>query len=174
MSHDVRHGPVGVRDAAPEDAEFLLDMLMEEANWGLPEPLSRRQLLRDKVLSQYVAGWQRDGDIGVIAVDTGGPNGLQIPVGAAWLRQFTAGSPGQAYIDDSVPELTLGVTPPHRDRGIELGLIRTIISRARDAGIHRVSVIVADGHPTREIYDAAGFTRVRSDGFGHTLVLDVN
>lgn len=174
MSNDVRHGPVGVRDAAPEDAEFLLDMLLEEVNWGLETPVSRRQLLRDKVLSLYLSGWQREGDIGIIAVDTGGPNGLQIPVGAAWLRKFSPTTPGPAFIDESVPELTLGVTPPHRDRGIELGLIRTLISRAKEAGIHRISVIVADGHPTRTIYDAAGFTHVRTDENGHTLVLDID
>lgn len=173
MTHDVRHGPVSVRDAAPEDAEFLLDMLMEEVNWGLEAPVSRRQLLRDKVLSHYVAGWGREGDIGIIAVDTGGPNGLQIPVGAAWLRFFVEKTPGHAFIDESVPELTLGVTPPHRDRGIELGLIRTLVGRAKEAHIRQISVIVAEGHPTREVYDAAGFRHVRNDEHGHTLVLDV-
>src|SRR5690625_3999664 len=88
MTHDVRHGPVGVRDAAAEDAEFLLDMLMAEVNWGVEDPVSRRQLLRDKVLSHYVAGWGGEGDIGLIAVDPGGPTGLQIPAGPGWLRFF--------------------------------------------------------------------------------------
>ncbi len=173
MTHDVRHGPVGVRDAAAEDAEFLLDMLMAEVNWGVEDPVSRRQLLRDKVLSHYVAGWGREGDIGLIAVDTGGPNGLQIPVGAAWLRFFAEKTPGHAFIDETVPELTLGVTEPHRDRGIELGLIRALAARAKEAGISRISVIVAEGHPTREIFDAAGFRYVRTDEHGHTLILDV-
>lgn len=173
MIHDVRHGPVGVRDAAPEDAEFLLDMLMAEVNWGVEDPVSRRQLLRDKVLAHYVAGWGREGDIGLIAVDTGGPNGLQIPVGAAWLRFFVEKTPGHAFIDETVPELTVGVTPPHRDRGIELALIRALAARAREAGISQISVIVAEGHPSREIYDVAGFEFVRTDEHGHTLVLDV-
>ncbi|MPV48714.1 MULTISPECIES: GNAT family N-acetyltransferase [unclassified Pseudactinotalea] len=173
MTEDVRHGPVGVRDTAAEDAEFLIDMLLEEVNWGLPEPISRRQLLRDRVLSQYVAGWQREGDLGVVAVDTGGPNGLQIPVGAAWLRRFTAQSPGQAFIATTVPELSLGVIPAHRGRGIEMGLVHTLIGRARDAGITRIAAFVAAGHPSREFYDAAGFTQVRDEDGGHVLVLDL-
>ena len=173
MTHDVRHGPLGVRDAAAEDAEFLLDMLMAEVNWGVEDPVSRRQLLRNKVLSHYVAGWGREGDIGLIAVDTGGPNGLQIPVGAAWLRFFAEKTPGHAFIDETVPELTVGVTAPHRDRGIELGLIRALATRAQEAGITRISVIVADGHPSREIYDAVGFEYVRTDEHGHTLVLTI-
>lgn len=171
MTHEVRHSPLGVRDAAPEDAEFLLDMLMAEVNWGREDQLSRRQLLRDKTLSHYVAGWGREGDIGLIAVDTDGPNGLQIPVGAAWLRFFIEKAPGHAFIDEMVPELTVGVTAPHRDRGIELALIRALSARAREAGIRRASVTVAEGHPSREIYDAAGFIFVRTNEHGHTLVL---
>lgn len=173
MTHDVRHGPLGVRDAAAEDAEFLLDMLMAEVNWKVEDPLSRRQLLRDKVLSHYVAGWGREGDIGLIAVDTAGPNGLQIPVGAAWLRFFVEGNPGHAFIDETVPELMVGVTPPHRERGIELGLIRALMAKATEAGIRRVSVIVAEGHPSREIYDAAGFLFAETNEHGQLLVLNL-
>ncbi len=173
MTHDVRHGPVGVRDAAAEDAEFLLDMLMAEVNWGREDPVSRRQLLRDKVLSHYVAGWGSEGDLGLVAVDTGGPNGLQIPVGAAWLRYFAEKLPGHAFIAESVPELTVGVTPPHRDRGIELALIKALAARAREAGVRQISVTVAEGHSSRAIYDAAGFTFVRTDEHGHTLVLSL-
>jgi len=173
MTHDVRHGPVGVRDAAAEDAEFLLDMLMAEVNWGAEDPLSRRQLLRDKVLSHYVAGWGRSSDIGLVAVDTGGPNGLQIPVGAAWLRYFAEKNPGLAFIDERTPELMVGVTPPHRDRGIELALIRALVAKAREVGIGRIAVAVADGHPIREIYDAAGFVFARRSDYGETLVLAV-
>lgn len=173
MTHDVRHGPVGVRDAAAEDAEFLMDMLMAEVNWGASDPLSRRQLLRDKVLSHYVAGWGRASDIGLIAVDTGGPNGLQIPVGAAWLRFFVAKNPGLAFIDERTPELMVGVTPPHRDRGIELALIKALVTRAREAGIARIAVSVAQGHPIREIYDAAGFTFARKNDEVDVLALTI-
>lgn len=173
MTHDVRHGPVGVREAAPEDAEFFLDMLMAEVNWGSEEPVSRRQLLRDKVLSHYVAGWGREGDIGLVAVDTGGPNGLQIPVGAAWLRSFAEKTPGHAFINESVPELTVGVTPPHRDRGIELALIKALCARAREVELKQMSVIVAKGHPSREIYDAAGFEFLHTNEHGDVLVLSL-
>lgn len=173
MTHDVRHGPVGVREAGSEDAEFLLDMLMAEVNRGAQQPLSRRQLLRDKVLSHYVAGWGRDDDIGLVAVDTGGPNGLQIPVGAAWLRFFTKKLPGRGFVDEAVPELTVGVTDPHRDRGIELALIRALVERARDVGVKRISVTVAKDHPYRETYDSAGFTHARTGEHGHILVLEI-
>ena len=32
MAEQVRQGPVGVRAAGPEDAEFLVDMLLEAFN----------------------------------------------------------------------------------------------------------------------------------------------
>ena len=176
MTDEVKQSPVGVRDAGPEDAEFLLDMLLEAVNWTGEERVSRKQLLRDKQLAHYVAGWQRAGDLGVIAVDLGGPAGLQIPVGAAWLRRFSASSRGHGYIADDIPELSMGVVPAHRGRGIGRGLLRTIASRAQDAGNRAISLSVEKDNPAVAMYTAAGFRPVdvgNDDAGAQTMLLDL-
>lgn len=179
MTEEVRQSPVGVRDAGPEDAEFLLDMLLEAVNWTGEERVSRKQLLRDRRLAHYVAGWQREGDLGVIAVDLGGPGGLQIPVGAAWLRRFTRSNRGFGYIADDIPELSMGVVPAHRGRGIGRGLLRTIATRAQDAGIRAISLSVEKKNPAVSLYTAAGFravdvgTEPERDADTQTMLLDL-
>lgn len=176
MTETVRQSPVGVRDAGPEDAEFLLDMLLEAVNWTGEERVSRKQLLRDKQLAHYVAGWQREGDLGVIAVDLGGPGGLQIPVGAAWLRRFNASTRGHGYVADDIPELSMGVVPAHRGRGIGRGLLRTIASRAQDAGIRAISLSVDKSNSATALYTSAGFRTVAAkdeDSTAHTMLLDL-
>ncbi len=177
MTDEVRQSPVGVRDAGPEDAEFLLDMLLEAVNWTGEERVSRKQLLRDSSLAQYVAGWQRDGDLGIIAVDLGGPGGLQIPVGAAWLRTFTRANRGFGYVADDIPELSIGVVPAHRGRGIGRGLIRTIAARAQDARIRAISLSVEKANPAVALYTAAGFRTVdvgdTPNGDAQTMLLDL-
>lgn len=171
MSEERRQRPVGVRDAGPEDAEFLVDMLLEAFNWTGEERFSRKQVLRDKMLSHYVAGWQRAGDLGVVAVDLAGPSGLQIPIGAAWLRQFPSRAPGYGYVAEDVPELSMAVVPAHRGRGIGTGLIRALATRARDAGIARVSLSVEDGNPAVSLYRSLGFVTVGRNGNSDTMVL---
>jgi len=176
MTDDVKQSPVGVRDAGPEDAEFLLDMLLEAVNWTGEERVGRKQLLRDRRLAHYVAGWQREGDLGVIAVDLGGPAGLQIPVGAAWLRRFNADAQGYGYVADDIPELSMGVAPAHRGRGIGRGLLRTIASRAQDAGIRAISLSVEKDNPAVALYTAAGFRTVAvgdDDRHAQTMLLDL-
>ncbi|MFV0254267.1 MAG: GNAT family N-acetyltransferase [Beutenbergiaceae bacterium] len=177
MTEEVRPGPVGVRAAGPEDAEFLLDMLLECVNWTGEERISRKQLLRDRALAQYVAGWHREGDLGIIAVDLGGPAGLQIPVGAAWLRRFTRGTPGFGYVADDIPELSMGVVPAHRGRGIGRGLLRTIAARAQDAGTRAISLSVENDNPAVKLYSAAGFRAVDVETPGQenaqTMLLDL-
>lgn len=176
MTEEVRQSPVGVRDAAPEDAEFLVDMLLEAVNWSGDEPLSRKQLLRDRTLSQYVAGWQREGDTGVIAVDPGGPGGLQIPVGAAWLRRFDRSANTYGYVADDIPELSIGVVPAHRRRGIGRGLLRTLLGRAKDAGVRAISLSVEKDNPAVALYTAAGFRPVGETEAGsgaQTMLLDL-
>ncbi|MFV0425852.1 MAG: GNAT family N-acetyltransferase [Beutenbergiaceae bacterium] len=177
MTEDVRPSPVGVRAAGPEDAEFLLDMLLEAVNWTGEERFSRKQLLRDKGLAAYVAGWQRDDDVGIIAVDLGGPAGLQIPVGAAWLRRFKGSTPGFGYVADDIPELSIGVVPAHRGRGIGRGLLRTIAARAQDAGTRAISLSVEKDNPAVKLYSAAGFRTVEVESAvpdtSQTMLLDL-
>lgn len=173
MTEQQRQRTVGVRDAGPEDAEFLIDMLLEAVNWTGEERMKRRQLLRDKTLSHYVAGWQRAQDLGVIAVDTAGPAGLQIPIGAAWIRRFDSHHPGYGYVADDVPELAIGVAPQHRRRGIGSGLLRTLRARAAAAGVERISVSVEEGNPSRSLFLAAGFTVVGRNDNAETLLLEL-
>lgn len=173
MSEEVRQGRVGVRDAATEDAEFLLDMLLEAVNWAGEEKLSRKQLLRDRTLVQYVAGWQREGDLGVVAVDLDGPGGLQIPVGAAWLRHFSRTAPGHGYVADDVPEVSIGVVAGQRRRGIGRGLLRALLIRARDAGLRAVSLSVEPGNPAVPLYESTGFAVVGTEGEARTMLLDL-
>ena len=167
MAEQVRQGPVGVRAAGPEDAEFLVDMLLEAFNWSGEERFTRKQILKDKSTSLYVAGWQREGDLGLIAVDLAGPSGLQIPIGAAWLRRF------HAFIAEDVPELSIAVAKPHRGRGIGTGLLRSLATKAREQGVHRISLSVAHGNPAKELYTSLGFTTHSEQEGATTLVLDL-
>ncbi|CAM3522484.1 GNAT family N-acetyltransferase [Occultella aeris] len=170
MSEESRRGPVGVREAGPEDSEFLVDMLLEAFNWRGEERFTRKQILKDKSTSLYVAGWQRAGDIGVIAVDLAGPSGLQIPIGAAWLRQFPARNPGYGFVAEDVPELSMAVVPHQRGRGIGTGLVRSLMTKARDQGIRRISLSVEDGNPALRLYKSLGFTEVGRNGDATTMV----
>lgn len=171
MTNDARR--VGVRESAPEDAEFLLDLLLDEINAASAEPVTRKQFLRDRTLAGYVAGWQREGDLGVVAVDMDGPAGLQIPIGAAWVRRFSATAPGRGFIDESVPEVSLGVVPAERELGVEGGLLRALVTRARDAGVERMSTVLEHGHLSAQALEALGFRLVRSTEAAQVYVIEV-
>ena len=174
MTAQSRQRGIGVREAGPEDAEFLVDMLLEAVNWTGEERFKRKQLLRDKTLSHYVAGWQRSGDLGLIAVETGGPGGLQIPVGAVWLRRFDSHHPGYGYVSDDVPELSIGVAAHQRRRGIGSGLLRALFARARDAGVKRVSVSVENGNDASlALLTGAGFKVHAKSEDGQTLLIEL-
>ncbi|UFU02338.1 GNAT family N-acetyltransferase [Ruania suaedae] len=173
MGEQVRQGPVGVREAGPEDAEFLVDMLLAAINWTGEDRYTRKQILKDKSTSGYVAGWQRDGDLGVIAVDLAGPNGLQIPIGAAWVRRFPARNPGFGFVAEDVPELSMAVISHHRGRGIGSGLLRALATRLQTAGIPRISLSVEHGNRARALYERLGFTTFAEGETATTMVADV-
>lgn len=80
------------------------------------------------------------------------------PFGAAWLRTFTSVDPGYGYVDDSTPELTIGVIPPRRGQGIGRALLRTLLDWARTRHIPAISLSVERANRAQQLYLAEGFT----------------
>ena len=111
-------------------------------------------------LAKYVAGWGRRGDLGILAVDLV----RNEPIGAAWLRQFTATDPGRGVIDPSIPELAIAVLPDHVGRGIGTIALRELLAAARPE--HRaVALKVRQSSPAVRLYERLGFRRVPERDF---------
>ena len=155
-----------IRPATAEDGEFLADMLVEAVNWS-PEwkPKSRRRVLSDPRTARYIAGWPRETDHGVIAEAGTGP------VGAAWVRFFPADDPAYGFVGPDVPELTIGVAPAWRGRGVGRALLRAVAASAAEAGIERISLSVERKNFARGLYLSEGFAVVdASDPQSDTMV----
>jgi GNAT superfamily N-acetyltransferase len=153
-----------VRAADAADAPFLLEMLVEAAFWRPEGPRGdAHEVLADPELAHYVSGWPRPGDLGVIAED-------EEPVGAAWLRFFPGSEPGYGFVDDATPELGMGVRADHRGRGVGTKLLADLLSRARTAGIARVSLSVEPDNFARHLYEHAGFIPIGRTGGSVTML----
>lgn len=129
-------------------------MLVEAAFWR-PDgpPGSVDDVWSRPELAHYVVGWPRPGDLGVVAE-------AQQPVGAAWLRFFSADDPGYGFVDAGTPEVAMGVVPVWRGRGVGTGLLDALIVAARGAGSAALSLSVEPDNPARRLYERFGFHRV--------------
>ncbi|WP_062206582.1 GNAT family N-acetyltransferase [Streptomyces sp. NBRC 109706] len=160
------HEP-SIRDAGPGDAPFLTDMLLEAMNWTGEARFSREQALADPKIAHYVTGWPGPGDFGVIAED--GSTGA--PVGAAWARPLPATDPGYGHVAPDVPELTLGVLPAFRRRGVGGALLDALLARAGREGVARLSLSVEDGNAAVSLYRSRGFVTVGREGDSDTMLV---
>jgi GNAT superfamily N-acetyltransferase len=170
----VADSPWVIRNATAGDGEFLADMLVAAVNWSPAwKPRSRRRVLAAPATAHYIAGWPRDTDLGVIA--EAGPG----PVGAAWVRFFTAEDPGYGFVAPGVPELTVGVAAAWRGRGVGRSLLgavaaRAAAARAAAAGIRRISLSVERGNFARGLYWSEGYAVAdASDPQSDTMVKDL-
>jgi GNAT superfamily N-acetyltransferase len=146
----------------------MADMLVEAANWSADWKKSRRRVLSAPATAHYIAGWPRDTDLGVIAEADGAP------VGAAWLRFFSAADSGYGFVAPDVPELTIGVDADWRGRGAGRALLRALAGQARSAGIRQISLSVERGNFARRLYLAEGYQVVdSSDAHSDTMVKDL-
>ena len=157
-----------IRSAAPADADFLADMLVEAVNWEPHRNLSREEIMADQRLAHYVSGWMRSDDVGVVAVASTG-----LPIGAAWLRYRPATDPGYGYVRDDVPELSMGVVKSWRGQGVGRALLRSVLATARAAGVPAVSLSVERANFAARLYEAVGFRTVESFDRSDTMLADL-
>jgi ribosomal protein S18 acetylase RimI-like enzyme len=156
---------VNLRDADAGDAQFLIKMLAVAANWrGEAQLQSPDEVLRKPELAHYIDGWPRPGDCGVIAL-------LGEPIGAAWFRFLPFTDRGYGYVADDVPEVTIGVRPGHRGRGVGHALLRRLVERARAADLTAVSLSVEEDNPAMRLYERVGFVSVDRVKGSATMIL---
>lgn len=152
---------ISIRSAEAADGPFLVEMLAEAAERP-GEPV-----LGDPELARYVAGWPRPGDLGVIAV------GDTRPVGAAWLRFFTAGDAGYGFVRPEVPELAIAVVDGLRGRGVGRALLRELERAATGRGIVAISLSVRRTNPAGALYRAAGYRFVEHCAGSDTMLKEL-
>jgi GNAT superfamily N-acetyltransferase len=147
-----------VRRGSQADVAFMRSMLTHAYHWRVAG-------FEDEIpLSRYTENWGRSGDLALIAMEGGHP------IGAAWVRRFSTGSPGYGFVDDATPELTIAVVPSRRRHGIGQELLDALVEQARSAGHAAVSLSVEDESPAVAFYERNGFEPVGHEHGALTMV----
>ena len=155
-----------VRAATAADLPFLQAMLYETATWRPEAQPPVETVLADPHVARYLHDWGRLGDAGVIGEEA------DRPVGAAWFRLFPADDPGYGFVAPDVPELSIGVGPESRGRGIGTRVLEALVDVAREGGYRAISLSVETDNPARRLYERAGFVRVADEGDAWTMLLE--
>ncbi len=155
--------PWTIRQADPEDFEFLACMLGHAATWQPGACVPEIEIiLAIPELARYIDGWPRAGDYALIAVGAA-------PLGAAWWRQLRADDAGYGYVADDTPEIVIAVRPDYRGRGIGRALLETLLVRAEGCGLPALSLSVDRDNPATHLYERLGF--VATGGVDNSLTM---
>ncbi len=160
------------RLSAHADPAFLAEMLYEAVNWrddGAEERPALDTVLSVPENARYITEWGRPGDVALYALDR-----RDEPVGAAWLRLFTAAEPGYGYVADDVPELAIAVYPEFRGQRVGTLLLGSVIARAERDRTRAISLSVNRDNPVKHLYARHGFEVVGGSGDALTMLLDVS
>ncbi len=96
------------------------DVLVVVAVWRSGGPVGDVQsVLARPDLAHHVSGWPGPGGLGVVVEE--GP-----PVGAAWLRRLPERDRGYGFVEAETAELSIGVVPKCRGRGIASRLLEAL------------------------------------------------
>jgi ribosomal protein S18 acetylase RimI-like enzyme len=147
-----------LRPISADDQPFLREMLYQAI--FTPEGVAPlpRAIIDSPEISIYVQHWGQPDDLGLLAADAY----TQQPIGAAWLRRFTAAGKGYAYIDDETPELSIALLPGHRGKGIGSALLSALLVKAQSR-YKAVCLSVSIANPAARLYQRLGFEVVGGD-----------
>lgn len=142
--------PITVRPAQADDEDFLWVMLYYAAHMEQDQAASLYAAKDDPFLANYVGGWGRPTDLGVVgcAGDT--------PVGAVWSRLLIGEHKTYSYVDEHTPELAAAVLPAYIGQGIGTELLRAYLERA-STRFPAVALNVRADNPAFRLYQRAGF-----------------
>jgi GNAT superfamily N-acetyltransferase len=159
-----------IRRANANDGELIAAMLVAAADWrpGV-ERRSVDAVMTDPALAHYAEGWPRETDLGVIAEDEDGTG-----VGAAWWRFFKVADPGFGFVDESVPEVSIGVALGKRGAGVGRALLDALVQCAVDEGVKGLSLSVETDNFAMRMYERAGFKRRAQAGGSVTMLLTLD
>ena len=104
-----------IRKGSPADVPFMRSMLAHAYAWRV------NQFEAEIPLTRYVDNWGREGDVAVIATESGHR------VGAAWVRRVQAAGPGDGVVDEETPELTIAIVPSRRRHGVGRELLGDLL-----------------------------------------------
>jgi ribosomal protein S18 acetylase RimI-like enzyme len=156
---------VHLRRAAASDSDFLAAMLAEAVDWR-PDMTTRpvADLMGMPELWHYVDAWPKQSDFGLVAE-------VEQPVGAAWWRYFTVDHQGYGFIDETVPEVSIGVAHGYRSGGIGRSLLVGLIAEGRAVGLAGLCLSVEPENPVKRLYERLGFEAVGGVGGSVTMLL---
>jgi ribosomal protein S18 acetylase RimI-like enzyme len=154
-----------IRPATAEDLPFLEQMLAVAADWFSDTPRSVSEIISDPAVAHYIAGWQREDDVGVVAAEQ------TLKLGAAWWRFFTADDAGYGFVDASIPELSVAVVKSARRRGIGQQLLGALVEHAKARALPALSLSVAPDNHAVSLYKRVGFEQVGTVGESLTMLL---
>lgn len=157
---------VTIRRAQEEDRDFLIRMNHLTETWGDEDAARKRDFSESD--RHYVGKWTPDQG-GVIAVRD------DEPIGAAWLRTFTAEDPGTGFVEEKYPEVAIALAPVHTGGGLGRRLLTAALDQARNDGRPGVSLCVKKGNDRAQaLYEKLGFRYVttrESEGSTYTVMV---
>lgn len=158
-----------IRLANADDVDFLRAMLYEAVCWRPNQPRPPlAAVLAEPELAKLLAGWGRQGDTGVVAVQEDGT-----PLGAAWYRFWTTANHSYGFVDAETPELGIAVSPHMRRKGIGTALLISLIEQARLANVARLSLSVEPENFSRRLYEKLGFKIFGVSGIAWTMLVEL-
>ncbi len=139
----------------PEDEPIAWRMLYEAAHLVDEGYTSVDAARHVPALAKYARDWGKRSDLGFAAYDA---TTLK-PVGAIWIRLLTGEEKGYGYLDDSTPELAMGVIPEHRNKEVGTKLLMLLIEAAQQK-FAALSLSVRIDNPAVRQYRRCGFEPV--------------
>ena len=148
---------IQIRPLNINENRFLIDMSYQAIFIPDGEPPPSKDIVDTPQLEKYFKEWGRTGDHCLVAEYEGEK------IGAIWCRLFDASNKSFGYVSDDIPELSIAVDKPYRNKGVGTMLIEAFYTHLNENGFHVLSLSVDRCNPAVNLYLRTGFNIIRTN-----------
>lgn len=158
-------GNYKLKSLKSEYEAFMWELLYQNIFVARRFELADRQLDELPTLKKYIKDWgSGQNDYGFVAIDANNQ-----PIGAVWVRTFSAEDQVWGFIDKDTPELNIAVLQSHRNKGVGDTLLTAMLNDLRQRFSH-VSLSVNPKNKSVNLYKRHGFEVHRGDDNAVTMI----
>lgn len=165
MSGNTDTSTYTIKSLTQDDEAFLWEMLYHALYVPTGHAPFPKEIVSQPELAKYVLEWGKKDDLGFAAVS----KITFDPVGAVWIRLFTADIKGYGYVSDQIPELSIAILPGYRNQGIGTALLKHLIEEVKQK-YPGLSLSVSSCNPVIQLYRRMGFEVITESETSLTMV----
>jgi GNAT superfamily N-acetyltransferase len=157
----------GYRNITNDDYLIMREFLYQAIYIPPEEPKPDKSIIDLPEIAKYIDNWNHSKDFGIIGYYNDNV------IGIIWGRLFEEDNHGYGFVDKSIPEMSMAMDFPYRNKGFGTEMLQLFVKLAKEKKHNRLSLSVDKRNRAYNFYRKNGFRTVKETDLDYIMTIDL-